>query len=177
MNRKILLTVLALTAVLVATPYVGMVHAKKPTPVLFGAMITDIDMESIEWRQNGPNWIGHYISYGFLFGDIEGSFTGEPYWICPHWVGPYEDLFMETLEKGNGHVLLTIDVTLVKNMEKTGTLILRFNDVCGTDFAGTWVIVGGTGDLKGLHGQGTWGIGLIEGVLCQAFEGKVHFAP
>jgi hypothetical protein len=35
MNRKILLTVLALTAVLLATPYIGMMHAKQPTSFSF----------------------------------------------------------------------------------------------------------------------------------------------
>ena len=172
------MAVLAFAAVLLATPYIGMVQAKAPTPVLFGAMLTGVDFATMEYRQNGPNWVAQYISFGYLFGGIEGDFIGEPYWIFHHWVGPYEDPFMLTMERGNGHVLLTVDVTEVMGEEVTGTLTLKFNDVWGSDFAGTWVIVGGTNDLKSLHGQGTWIVpGIVDDIECQAFEGEIHFDP
>jgi hypothetical protein len=172
-NKKILLTVLPFAIVLLAIPYVGLVSAKKPMPVSFGVMLTGVDMETMEYRQNGPNWISQYISFGVVSGDIEGSMTGEPYWIFHHWVGPIEDPYMLTVEKGNGHVLLTIDPATVG--DKTGKIVLRFNDVFGTDFAGTWVIIGGTGELKGIHGQGTWSIDFVNGI--QVFKGKIHFDP
>lgn len=173
LNRKILLISLALSSVLLTIPYVGLVSARQPMPVSFGVTLTGIDMETIEYRQNGPNWIAQYISFGVVSGDIEGSMTGEPYWIFHHWVGPYEDPLMLTVEKGNGHVLLTIDPATV--VDKTGKVVLRFNDVFGIDFAGTWVIIGGTGELKGNHGQGTWSIDFVNGI--QVFEGKIHFDP
>jgi hypothetical protein len=173
MNRKILLTVLALAAVLFATPYIGMVHATTPMPVSFGVTLTGIDEETVDYRQNGPNWIAQYISFGLVSGDIEGSMTGEPYWIYHQWVGPDEDPYMLEVEKVNGHVLLTIDPATVG--DKTGKIVLRFNDVFGTDFAGTWVIIGGTDELKGIHGQGTWSIDLVNFV--QVFEGKIQFNP
>ena len=171
MNRKVLLAGLALAVVLLTTPYIGRAYAEKPTPVSFGVMLLGVDESTLDYRQNGPNWIVQYTSYGALSGDIKGSMTGHPYWIFHHWVGPIEDPYMLTVEKGNGHVLLTISVTKFMGVSKTGTLTLRFNDVCGVDFSGNWVIIGGTGDLEGIHGQGTWGIDWTTGI--QVFEGQI----
>jgi hypothetical protein len=176
-NRKILLTVLALTAVLLATPYIGMVHAKPPTNILFYVPMEGFGGTS-EIRQTGESdtWISYGSTYGFVEGDIIGEFTADAYWIYHNWVGPVEDPFMLTLERSNGHVVLTINPTTIMGMEKTGTIKLRFNDVYGDEFAGTWVINGGTDELKGVNGQGTWYIdpdyGLFGG---QAFEGQIHF--
>lgn len=172
MNRKILLTVLALAAVMLAAPYVGMVYAgQPPTPITFGVLLTGVDMGTLDYRQNGPNWIGQYTSFGVVSGDIEGSMTGHPFWIYNHWVGPIEDPFMTAVEKGNGHVLITLDVTSFMGVEKTGTLTVLFRVGQPTVFAGTWVIIGDTGDLEGVHGQGTWYIDWVAGI--QVFEGQI----
>jgi hypothetical protein len=40
---------------------------------------------------------------------------------------------------------------------------------------GTWVIIGGTGGLAGLHGQGTWSH--TAGIPGLQYEGQVHFDP
>ena len=131
-----------------------------------------------EFRQAGESdtWISYGSTFGFVEGDIVGSFTADAYWIYHDWVGPVEDPFMLTLERGNGHVLLTIDPATVGG--KTGTIKLRFNDVFGDEFAGTWAIFGGADELKGVTGQGIWyidpGYGLFGG---QAFEGQIHITP
>ena len=41
----------------------------------------------------------------------------------------------------------------------------------GTEWSGKWVIVKATGELEGIHGQGTydWSSG--------TYEGKIHFDP
>jgi len=43
------------------------------------------------------------------------------------------------------------------------------------DLEGTWVIISGTGDLSGLHGQGTWWH--TSGIPGLQYEGQVHFDP
>jgi len=182
-KRKILLMVLALTAVLVATPYVGMGYAKPPTDALF--YVPNVGFGGTnEWRQagNSNNWILYASTYGNLEGDIVGTMTAEAHWIWhfeDEWVGPDEDPFMLEAppSSGNGGSVLTVDPDLVMGNSVTGTLTLKFV-TRGNEFAGTWVIYGGTGDLKGITGQGTWYIdpsyGLFGG---QAFEGKIHFDP
>jgi hypothetical protein len=44
------------------------------------------------------------------------------------------------------------------------------------DTEGTWVITGGTGDLAGVHGQGTWWH-IRTGFTGQEYEGQIHFEP
>jgi hypothetical protein len=179
-DKKSLLAVLVFTAVLLATPYMGIVRATQPISFSFEHLA--LGYGEPEYRQAGKNWISYASSYGIVTGDIIGEYAGNAHWIYHDWVGPYEDPFMLTVEKGNGNGLGTIDATLVMGMEKTGTIKFRFNDVFGSDFAGTWVFFGGTGDLKGLHGQGTWHVEYIidDGQIVggyQVFEGQAHFDP
>jgi hypothetical protein len=178
MKKKIsTLIVIALTACLFVTSYVGMVHATPPTSVLFGSPFDSFGGSPPEYIQAGESntWFLHASTYGELIGDIEGSFTAEAHWIYHGWAGPVEDPLMTEVKLVVGHVLLTIDASVD---EKTGTIMLKFIDDGHNVYAGTWVIYGGTGGLKGLHGKGTWVIpGVIEGVPCQLFEGQIHFDP
>jgi hypothetical protein len=181
-KRKILLMVLALTAVLVATPYVGTVYAKPPTDALFY-----VPMEGFggtqEYRQagNSNNWIIYGSTYGNLEGDIVGSMTAEARWIWhfeDEWVGPELDPFGLTVPySSNGGSVLTVEPDTVMGNPVTGTLTLKFV-TRGNDFAGTWIIKGGTGDLKGITGEGKWFMDFDYGLFGgQAFEGKIHFDP
>jgi hypothetical protein len=181
-NKKALFTVsvLALTVVLLATPHIGIVHAKPPAAVLFYVTMEGFGGTTGETRQagNSNNWISYASTYGFLEGDIEGSMTAEAHWIWhfeDEWVGPEEDPFMLTVpHSSNGGSVLTVDPETVMGIPVTGTLKLMFV-TRGNEFARTWIIQGGTVDLKCITGQGTWyidpGYGLMGG---QAFEGKIH---
>lgn len=180
MKRKILLTVLALSSFLLATPFIGLVNATRPIPIYFEQW--GLGFGEAEYRQAGNNWISLASSYGVSTGDIVGEYAGNAYWIYHDWVGPYDDPFMLTVELVNGHVLGSMDITEIMGIEKTGTILFRLNDVFGDDFAGTWVIYGGTDELKGLHGQGTWHVKLIivdDQIVggYQVFEGQIHFDP
>jgi len=176
-NRKILSIVLALGFVLLATPYIGIVNATPPTPVSFGFPLPSFGPGAFPptYRQNGPNWFSHASVSSSVIGDIMGSMTSDTLWLYHDWVGPVEDPTMQQVGWATGHAVLTIDPAIVG--EKIGTIILRFS-VYPHEFAGTWEIIRGTGDLKGIHGQGTFELpGLVNGVPCQAFEGQIHFDP
>jgi hypothetical protein len=182
MNKKVLLAFLALAVVLLAAPYVGMGHAKSPEDVLFYVPMEGFG-GTIEYRQadDSNNWILYASTWGVLEGDMEGSMTAEAHWIwhfMDEWVGPEEDpLALTVPHSSNGGSVLTVDPDSVMGNSVTGTLTLKFV-TRGNEFAGVWVILGGTGDLKGTTGQGIWyldlGYGLIGG---QAFEGKIHIDP
>ncbi len=100
---------------------------------------------------------------GFFTGGIFGPFTSEARWTGHNTGLP--DMW------SNGHVVITISPAKV--MGKTGTLLFMFNGKQGE--GGNWVIVGGTGALASLHGQGKWSP--TGGFPQIAYEGRVHFDP
>jgi hypothetical protein len=183
MNKKILLMVLPFVIVLLATPCIGMVYAKPPTDILFYVPMEGF-AGTTEYRQadNSNNWILYSSTSGLLEGHIVGSMTAEARWIWhfeDEWVGPEEDPYWQNLPpyRSNGGSVLTVDPDTVMGTPVTGTLTVKFV-TRGNEFTGTWVIYGGTGDLKGITGQGTWHMDPLYGLFGgQAFEGKIHFNP
>jgi len=94
----------------------------------------------------------------------------------------------------SGYTLLKTDVFLyeVTVDGKTGTLEMRVNGWLPaggalSDYEGDWVITSGTGELAGLHGQGTWGGVELFNSECEAidtgffasvpYSGSIHFDP
>ncbi len=95
-----------------------------------------------------------------LTGDIVGSATSEARWVN-HNVGT-PDLTR------NVHTILTFSPATVAG--KTGTIYFMLNGATG---GGNWVILGGSGELAGLHGQGTF----TTNGLALNYEGEIHFDP
>jgi hypothetical protein len=94
----------------------------------------------------------------------------------------------------SGYTLLKSDVTLhaVTVDDKTGTLEMRINGWLPaggaySDYEGLWVITSGTGELAGLHGQGTWGgvefgnpvcTDIDDGFIASVpYSGSIHLDP
>jgi hypothetical protein len=182
-KKKSLFTVVALTTVLLATSYIEIAYSKASTDVLFYVSMQGFGGTS-EYRQagNSNNWILYSSTFGDLEGGIVGTMSAEAHWIWhfeDEWVGPEEDPFMLAAppSSGNGGSVLTVVPDTVMGTPVSGTLTLKFV-TRGNEFTGTWVIKGGTGDLKGVTGQGTWFIDPTYGQFGgQAFEGKIHFNP
>jgi hypothetical protein len=181
MNKKIVMLTITLLAVFLMVPsLIGTTQAcwwRRPVvceSVSFQIPMEGFGITSYEYRQVGNNWITHASTYGLFTGDIEGSFTADACWIYYNWVGPDEDPYMLTVGWTNGRVLHTITATTVLGMEKTGTMKLMFI-VNGEEIAGTWIIYGGTGELKGIHGRGTFAQSMDTGVI--EFDGKICLHP
>ena len=100
---------------------------------------------------------------GVFVGDIVGSYTSESHWVR-HNVGT-TDVW------NNIHAIDIISPATV--MGKTGSLTFMLNSNAAG--GGTWVIVGGTGELASLSGQGTYSTGANPAVV--NYEGQVHFDP
>ena len=177
MNRKVLVAVLALVAALLVTPFFAIAHATPPTQVIFGFPLPTFGPGNFPttYRQDGPNWYSHASVSANVIGYIIGRMTSDTIWIYHDWVGPVLDPTMQQVVDATGHAVITIDPATVG--DKTGTIILKFT-VYPHEFAGNWVLIKGTGELKGIHGQGTFELpGFIGPVPCQLFEGQVHFDP
>lgn len=66
--------------------------------------------------------------------------------------------------------------------DRTGGLVMHLvgkSGEPGEDWFGQWVILGGTGELEGIHGQGTFGgPGFIPGIVVPGeiwYSGMIHF--
>jgi hypothetical protein len=163
-NRKILLTVLALAAVLLATPCIGMAHATASTTVSGTIeMVMGIPAD-IKPKGQSDNLVMIMDLTEHWQGGIEGISTTEATWMLHNWVPPAggPDTTLNIHEK---LVFQTVTV-----LDETGTIVLKLNIENGN---GYWTIISGTGGLANLHGQGTVSLAAMP----YTYTGQVHFDP
>jgi hypothetical protein len=165
-NRKILLTVLALSVVLLVTPYIGMVHATSSTTVNGTIeVITETPLKTIQLRDG--NQIMIFAITEHWIGDIDaiGS-TTKSIWLTHNLFLPVPpaDFTINIVE------ILTFQGTVLgKSGTFTMAIYLHFSLAPGY---GNWVILGGTGGLAHLHGQGTISSPVP---YSYTYTGQVHF--
>jgi hypothetical protein len=138
MRRILLLVVVALMLAMVGTP------AAAAPPTHAAGTITWVWFAFDEPRPAGPN--------AFLTGS-EGS----------EWTGTFEGTAVDTFKAValvNGTVGGQFWLTLTGAVgDAEGTLRMRITLWERPDFSGgRWIILGGTGELAGFRGQGTWTI-------------------
>jgi hypothetical protein len=84
-------------------------------------------------------------------------------------------------ERGVIHGELTLNTGIsIFGVVKTGTLTIKLHNVIerGDKSGGVWRIVGGSGDLEGLHGEGTLELAVFQPpVIVIAYAGQVHYEP
>ena len=163
MKRKILLTVLALAAVLLATPYIGMVHAKPSTTVSGTIVLTSSVPIGGGRAGKSDNLILIMDITEEWDGDIVATGTTQATWIMHNWVDPMggPDTWFNVHEK------LTLSATV---LGASGTLTMELN-LAGTE--GHWIIIDGTGGLANLRGHGTATLTTVP----YSYTGQVHFDP
>jgi len=151
-NRKVLLVVLTLAVFLLVTPYVGGVYATKPLSVSFTSTGTGVLSSVARPAGESDNVITEAVHNLAWTGDFEGTCIMEVRLV-----------FHE--EGYNYQEIVTFTGTV--SGEHTGTLTI----VGGQ---GNWRIIGGTGELSNLHGQGKME---LTGIATFTFTGQVHFDP
>ena len=166
MKKKIRLTVLTLATVLFSTLYFGAVVAKPSTPV-------SGNIEFISVFPAGPPKVAGKSDNRMIImdiieewsGDIEGIAIAKATWIvhnAPLNTNPGAWL--------NVHAIIICDDATV--LGKSGGLTIKLR-VAGSGANCQWTIMGGTGDLANVHGQGK------ASMDTEPFEytGHVHFDP
>jgi hypothetical protein len=153
----------ALAVALLFSMSMSVAHATKPIPVEGQIIIQGYTSMVPNPSGESDNSIITLSLYGVFVGDIAGSYTSESLWVR-HNVGA-PDVWT------NVHAVDTISPATV--MDKTGTLTFMLNGKTGQE--GNWVIVGGTGELANLRGQGTYSPGANP--VTVNYEGQVHFDP
>ena len=166
MNKKIVLTIIAFSIILFATPYVGLIHAEPNTSVSGTIEFTSV-------TPAGPPKVAGKSDNRFRMftiveewsGDIEGTGIAEARWIIHNaplmgnpdaWINAYAIITFSDAEVLGRSGSLTIKLVLI---EPKG--------------AGHWTIMEGTGDLANIHGQG---IGSTD-TEPFTYTGMVHFDP
>ena len=168
LNRKIVFAVLALTAVLLAVPYIGIVHAKPSTAVSGAIIVTGyVPLEILPKGESGNVVMKGMLTVMFV-GDIAGSTNYEAFWMIRNDGG--------TATGANMHEKITFETATV--LGKSGSLIIEANMGSNRppDAVWHWTILGGTGELANLHGYGTWAPE-NPGDIVEFYEGQVHFDP
>jgi hypothetical protein len=165
MNKKILVFAVALMAVVMVTLPVSLVSATKPMPVSFSITIIPSGPPSaIKMAGKSDNGITTPESNIILTGGISGTGTYSGRWVI-HNSGDPENVFVTS--KGRYEIEATVD-------DNSGTLIIEACARSGGDKPALWRIVGSTGDLAGLHGQGTF---TAVDFFNYNYVGQVHFDP
>ena len=129
-----------------------------------GSIIINTGVISPNPAGESDNSVLHISSTGMWTGGIMGSNTGEARWVGHNVLTP------ESWR--NTHNVVTFSSATV--MGKTGGLSIM---TIGKTDGGKWVILGGTDELEGLHGQGTYlQTGAMFGKVSD-YEGEIHFDP
>jgi hypothetical protein len=165
MNKKILVVFVCMLAVaMLATPIIGLAYAKPSEPVSGTILIIDtVPAMPPKVAGESDNRIIMLDIFEEWSGDIEGFATTEARWIVHN-----APLFVNPDAWVNVNAILTFaDATV---LGKSGTLTIKVH-VAGTD--SHWTIMGGTGELANVHGQGT----ASTATTPFTYTGKVHFDP
>lgn len=172
MNRKILLTILGLAVVLLAAPYIGMAHACRATPsaTVNGtiAVLSEDQLKTIQLNDGNQLYIFAVTEH--WIGDIDaiGS-TTKSIWlthdlVLPLTAPPPPDFTIDIYE------ILTFQGSV---LGKSGTFAMAvYLHFSMTEAYGKWVILGGTGGLAHLRGQGTIA---SPAQFSYTYTGQVHF--
>ena len=182
--KKVLVLLLLVCLVLPVVAYAGSPHEEVT------AYFWYIPAGDCEAKIAGNNFIGRNCTdegtYGELMsGEKHGDFLGtsnEVYELVLHGIDPLASPpFFDFAKKGWYKGIVTFDGTIFPetDKEKSGIMYIKY---IGTSlpgefvWSGTWRILGGEGELEGIHGGGTWQGSTIAGYAVE-LEGKIHFSP
>ena len=164
------ITTIMLTLFLSMAFNIAPVHATKPIPVSGNPSYTSIGLDEVRFA-NG-NLILDIHEAGIWTGGIGGSFVADPCRVVMH---KADGWYPSDWEFRWYTAITTFETCTVDG--RTGGLVMRLtgkDSGPGTEWSGKWVILKATGELEGIHGQGTYDIG-IHGQ--GTYEGKIHFDP
>ncbi len=154
---------MAFAIVLLATPYIGMVHAEPPTAVS-GTIdfLSNVPAGPPKVAGKSDNRIRMRDIVEVWSGDIVGTGTTEAKWIVHNAPVTNPDAWL----KAYG-IITFADVTV---LGRSGSLTIKMV-IAGTE--GHWTIMEGTGELANIHGQGT----ASTATEPYPYTGQVHFDP
>lgn len=165
MSRKILLTVLFLTAAMLALPILT-VSAKSPIIEVSGTIKSSSTALPILIREVGGNRFLFIRTASNWTGSIVGNTVGSQTWII-HMGGNQE----------TNHTFVNAEIFFMTATVhgRTGTMTVQLLNLAWSGAPekthGYWRIQSASGGLEGLQGGGEW----ITGVGVNRYEGTIHW--
>jgi uncharacterized membrane protein len=168
MNRKrtkaFSAILVALAVTLLFSMSLSVAYATEPIHISGKILVLGASLTSGKQAGQSDNAIVYLSLNGKFTGSIAGSYTSESRWVYHN--------YQQSDQWISVHAVDTISATVtIDSVQYTGTLFFMINGKAAD--GGNWVIIGGTGDLANLHGQGTFtpaGVG-------QDYEGQIQFNP
>jgi hypothetical protein len=173
-RTKALSTILATLVILILFAMtMSVASATKPMEVIWTSMATGLSIQDAKIAGESDNRFLELSLTASCTGDIVGSYTSDSRWIINNWV-----VGVPLLQQPGPIYVHAIDYFSAIFEGKSGTLAILVNHIyyplLGSS-EGTWVIIGGTGELANLHGQGTTFD--PPGPSLTTWTGQVHFDP
>jgi hypothetical protein len=163
MNKKIFGFISFVVVIMLAFLIVS-VSATKPMHISGSITVIPSPPQQPEMAGESDNGIVAPVSDIVFAGDITGTGIYSGRWVM-HNIGDPQSIWVNA--KGNYEIEATVD-------GKSGTLYLKACSKSGSGKPSTWRIVGGTEELEGLHGQGTF---TAVDLFNYNYVGQVHFDP
>ena len=157
---------MALTMALLFSMSISAAYATMPIPVSGKIIVMGASVTSTNVAGQSDNVIVYLSLNGMFTGGIAGSYTSESRWVYHNYEESDQWISVHAVD-----IISPAKVT-INSVQYTGMLTFMLNGKSGE--GGTWVIIGGTGDLANLHGQGTY---TPAGGVVQNYEGQIQFDP
>ncbi len=172
--KKMIGAILLLGLTLFAfAPTILMVQATKPTEVSGSYIAIPPPISNVVTNDGKSDNTKQDLSITVKWqGDITGTGILNIHWINLNDGSPDE------VGIGNG-VLTLISGISISGVAKTGTLTIGLHNVVsmGDKNGGVWRIIDGTGQLEGLHGEGTLELVSYIPKIVVGYTGQAHFEP
>jgi hypothetical protein len=164
---------IALTIALLLSMSMSIAYATTPMQVTWTSVATGISVQDGKIAGESDNRFLDLSLTAMCTGDIAGIYTSDSHWIIHNWITGVP--LLKQPGPVNVHAVDYISTTF---QGKSGTLAILVNHIYYPSIGsseGTWVIIGGTGELANLHGQGTTFDPPGPGPT--TWTGQVHFDP
>ncbi len=171
---KALSTILATLVIsLLFAMSMSVTTAAKPMEVTWTSMATGLSIQDAKMAGESDNVFLELTLTAMCTGDIAGTYTSDSRWIINNWA-----MGVPLLQQPGPVYVHAVDYFSATFEDKSGTIAILVNHVYYPSLSsseGTWVILGGTGELANLHGQGTTFD--PPGPSLTTWTGQVHFDP
>jgi len=172
MNKKIFGVFVSLLFIAILTLPMSMVFATTPTPVVGTKLTNLLLVVETTIKETKSGIIITQVTAPLIW---EGAISGEGESVARYIYHKPEG--MEPAKHSNSVITFEEATVTVGTITRTGGLVIESTSNPAYPF-GLWIVVEATGDLAGLHGQGTSDFDSFDfPIMTFSYTGNLHFDP